>query len=85
MAETVYMLCALTSIACAWLLLRTWSRRRVRLLLWTGLCFIGLAANNVILFVDLVMVPETDFGPLRSVVALLALGVLLYGLVWESV
>jgi hypothetical protein len=84
MAETVYLLCALTSIVCAWLLLRTWKGKRVRLLLWAGLCFVGLAVNNVILFYDLVIVPETDLGPWRSVVALVAIGVLLYGLVWES-
>jgi hypothetical protein len=84
MAETVYLLCALTSVTCAWLLLRTWSRRRLRLLLWAGLCFVGLAINNIILFVDLVIVPGTDLDLWRSGVALMAMGLLLYGLVWES-
>lgn len=84
MAETVYLLCALTSVACAGLLLRTWSRRPVRLLLWAGLCFAGLALNNVLLFLDLVIVPGIDLGLWRSGAALVSLGLLLYGLVWES-
>jgi hypothetical protein len=84
MPETVYLLCALTSVACAWLLLRTWKRGRVRLLLWAGLCFAGLAANNVLLFVDQVIVPGTDLSPWRSGTALVAMGLLLYGLVWEA-
>ena len=55
MAETVYALCALTSLACAALLLRGYVRSRVRLLLWSGLCFAFLFLNNVLLFVDKVV------------------------------
>ena len=84
MAETVYLLCAITSVACAVLLLRGYGRTRHRLLLWSGLCFAGLAANNVILFVDVVVVPTTDLAIPRHATALLAMAVLLYGLVWES-
>jgi hypothetical protein len=89
-AEIVYALCALTSIASALLLLRGYARTRVRLLLWSGLCFVGLTLNNVLLFVDKVVVPETnavmgvEFGVWRSVCALVALVVLLMGLIWDS-
>lgn len=81
----VYALCALTSVACALLLLRNYKRRRTKLLLWSSIAFAGLALNNVLLFVDLVVVPSASLAVLRTVLALAAILVLLYGLVWESV
>lgn len=85
MAEAVYILCALTSAACAVLLLRGYSRSGMRLLLWSGLCFMCLALSNVLLFVDLVLVgPETDLSLLRSSIALVGVATLLYGLIWDS-
>ena len=84
MATLVYILCALTSAACAVLLVRGYLRNRVRLLLWVGLCFIGLALNNVLLFVDVRMVPAVDLSLWRSLPALAGLLVLIFGLVWET-
>ena len=84
MAELVYVLCAATSIACAVLLLRGYGRSRTRLLFWSGLCFAGLALNNVALFIDLVVIPSADLSLVRSGTALIAMLVLLFGLVWES-
>lgn len=84
MAEFVYVLCALTSMACAVLLVNGYRRSKTGLLFWSGLCFAGLALNNVLLFVDIVVVPSVDFGLLRSGIALAAMMVLLYGLVRES-
>ena len=84
MAEAVYVLCGVASITCAVLLLRGWVASRTRLLLWASLCFIGLALNNVLLFVDLVMVPSLDLALVRSALALAAMVTLLYGLVWDS-
>lgn len=85
MAETVYILCALTSIACAALLLRGYTRSRTRLLLWSSLCFVGLALNNVILFLDKVVFAKgPDLTLYRSLTALVALLVLVYGLIWDS-
>jgi phosphatidylserine synthase len=83
MAETVYLLCALTSLVCAALLLRAYDRTGTRLLFWSGLCFVGLAANNSLLVVDLLVVPDVDLRTWRLVPAVLGLGLLLYGLVWE--
>jgi hypothetical protein len=83
-AATVYVLCALTSAACAGLLWRGWLRGRVRLLLWSALCFAGLAVHNTILFVDKVVAPDVDLSTLRLSTALAALLVLLGGLIWES-
>jgi hypothetical protein len=84
MATLVYALCALTSLACAVLLLRGYLRSRARLLLWSGLCFAGLAANNVLLLIDKRVVPTMDLSLWRSLPALAGVAVLLYGLVWET-
>lgn len=83
MAEAVYLLGAATSLACALMLYRGYRRSRTRFLLWSSLCFVGLTLNNIILFVDLAMVPEIDFSLWRSGVALLSLSLLLYGLIWD--
>lgn len=84
MAETVYVLCALTSTACAVLLLRGFLRSRTHLLFWSSLCFVGLAINNVLLFVDLVVVLNVDLSVWRSAIALVAMTVLVFGFIWES-
>lgn len=84
MATLVYVLCALTSIACAGLLLRGYFATRARLLLWSGLCFAGLALNNILLVIDLRVVPTMDLSVWRSVPALVGVALLMYGLVWES-
>jgi hydrogenase/urease accessory protein HupE len=84
MPELVYVLCALTSVLCAGLLLRSYRANRTRLLLWSTLCFVGLAINNILLFVDIVLVPGVDLRFLRSGSALIALVLLTIGLVWES-
>lgn len=84
MAETVYVLCALTSIACAALLFRGYRANRTRLLLWSSICFGGLALNNIILFVDLVVVPDVDLSLLRGGVAVASIMTLIVGFVWES-
>ena len=84
MAEAVYLLCAATSILCAFLLFRKYLSSKSRLLFWSSLCFAGLALNNVLLFVDLVIVPDVDFTLWRAVLALGAMLVLIFGLVWET-
>lgn len=80
----VYALCALTSVACAVLLLRGYARSRVRLLLWSGICFIGLAINNIVLFVDVRLLPETDLSLIRSIPAVAGVLILVFGLIWET-
>ncbi|MGH2757530.1 MAG: DUF5985 family protein [Actinomycetota bacterium] len=84
MANLVYSLCALTSIACALLLIRGYVRTKLRLLLWSSLCFVGLVINNLLLVLDRIFVPDVDLHTLRLVTALVAVAVLVYGLVWES-
>jgi len=85
MASIVYLLCALTAIVCAWLLMQAYfARGRYRLLLWSGLCFVGLAANNLLLVIDKLVLPATDLSLWRTGVALAAMAVLLYGLVMDA-
>ena len=84
MAESVYVLCALTSLACAVLLLKGYRETRTRLLFWSSLCFAGLTINNVLLLVDLIVVPNIDLSLLRSSIAMASLMLLLFGLIWES-
>ena len=84
MAAMVYILGALTSLACAVLLLRGYSRGRKRLLLWSGLCFAGLALSNLLVFVDLSLLPAQDLYLWRLTTTGVAMALLLYGLIWES-
>ena len=83
MIQLVYVLCALTSIACAVLLLRGFLRTRVRLLLWSGLCFVGLALNNALLVLDENTL-MTDLSNWRTLPALAGVALLVYGLIWDS-
>jgi hypothetical protein len=84
MAEFVYTLCAVTSIVCAWLLFRGYRRQRTRLLFWSALCFSALALNNALLLFDLVFFPQIDLILLRTVTAFAAIGLMLYGLIWDQ-
>jgi hypothetical protein len=80
----VYALCALTSATCALLLVRSYRRNRLRLLFWSAFCFIALAVNSVLVFIDLIVVPETDLGVVRSLVSLTGLAGLLFALIWDT-
>jgi len=84
MAEAVYALCALTSTVCAILLVRSYRRTRIRLLFWSAFCFMALAINSVLVFIDLVVVPQTDLLLLRSLTAVVGLGGLLFALIWDT-
>lgn len=84
MAGIIYGLCALTAFICAWLLLQAYRRSRYRLLLWGGLCFCGLTLSNLLLVVDKALTPLDEFYTWRLLIALSAMLVLLYGLIWES-
>lgn len=84
MAEAVYLLCLLTSVLCTVLLFRSWRQSRTRLILWSGACFAGLALNNLLLFIDLVILPTTiNLSIPRGSIALLSVLVLLHGLIWD--
>lgn len=80
---TVYLLCFATSAACAWLLGRSYRQTGARLLLWSALCFVLLAANNFGVILDLLLIESIDFRLLRSLLLLGAVAVLLFGFVWD--
>ena len=84
MADVAYILCTLTSIGCAVLLLRGYKQSGSRLLFWSGLCFVGLALNNILLIVDVRLLPEVDLSNIRSLPALAGLLLLIFGLIWEK-
>lgn len=83
-AEFIYSLCALTSAACALLLYRGYRTSHTRLLFWSSVCFVGLAVNNLVLLADVVIAPTVElYLGLRTAIAALSVGALLYGLIWE--
>lgn len=83
MAEAIFILCTLTSLACAWLLLRSYRRTGYRLLFWSGLCFCAMTINNFLLLLDKLVLPDVDLLTWRLVSALAAVSLLLYGLITE--
>jgi hypothetical protein len=85
MGEAVYLLCALTSIGCAILLVRSYRRSRTSLLLWSSVCFVGLAVNNLLLFADLVLFKtQVDLALPRALTGFFSIAALLVGLVWSD-
>jgi hypothetical protein len=84
MAGGIYLLCSLTAFSCAVLLLRSFRRSGLRLLLWSGLCFVCLGLNNALVFADLVLLPDVDLFLSRNLAAAAGLCLLMYGLVWDS-
>ncbi len=84
MTPALYILTCLTTLLCAILLLRAFVKVRRRLLLWSGLCFAGLTVSNLLVVADLLLFPQTDLFTYRLASAALAMGLLLYGLIWES-
>lgn len=82
-ALVVYTLCLVTSGLCAVLLGRSYLRTRMRLLLWSTLCFVLLAANNLVVVVDLVVLPDADLRVFRHLLSLGAVSLLLVGFIWD--
>ena len=84
MAVIVYSLCTLAALLCTWLLLSAYRRSGSELLFWSGLAFGGLTVNNLLLGLDKIVFLQTDLSLPRNAVALAAMVVLLYGLIWKS-
>jgi hypothetical protein len=82
-APAVYLLCLASSAVCAWLLGRSYMRTQTRLLLWAAICFALLALNNLLVVLDLLVITSMDLWLVRSAASLVAVGVLLYGFIWE--
>lgn len=80
----VNILGTLTVALCAVLLLRAYLNVRQRLLLWSGLCFAGLTLSNLLIFVDLAVVPDVNLYSYRLGIAAASMLLLVYGLIFES-
>lgn len=85
MAESVYVLCMVMSSTCAFMLFRAYRINPSSLLLWSSACFGLLAVANGILFIDMMIYPNIDFGGslIRASIGALAGSLLLFGLIWE--
>lgn len=83
-ASAVYVLSTLVSAACTWLLARAYLRSNARLLFWSAICFGGFCLNNLMLFADVVLLPNVDLSVWRMVPALAGIAAMCYGLVTES-
>jgi hypothetical protein len=79
----VYRLCFVGSVLCAYLLVRAFLRSREKLLLWSAICFCLLAVNNLLVFLDIIILPDLNLTCWRSLTSLTAVSVLLYGFIWE--
>lgn len=84
MIKAIYMLCGLTSLGCAILLIRQYLRTRGQLLMLSSIFFLTQAVANIVLFFDLVVVPDIDLSPLRSLITITGLVFFLIGLIWEA-
>jgi len=83
-SEAVYVACAITSLLCAVLLLRGYLQERARMMLWASICFFALTLNNVLLFIDVIILPQVDLFVWRTIPAIAGICGLLYGLIWEA-
>ncbi|MBO9576637.1 MAG: hypothetical protein J7494_12945 [Sphingobium sp.] len=79
----VYLLSFLTSGLCGGLLARSYLHTKTRLLLWSALCFLFLALNNLAVIIDLLVLPQENFSLLRVVLSVIGVSLLLFGLVWN--
>jgi hypothetical protein len=84
MSIALDVLTLLTTALCAVLLLRAYQNVHKRLLLWSGLCFVGLAAANLLRIADLRIFLTVDLYTYRLGATAIAMGLLLWGLIWES-
>lgn len=84
MPGVVYLLSAGTGLACAFLLWRAWRQRGARLLFWSALCFCGLAIDNLLLYLDLILLPDVHMYNAPSIAGLVSVSLLLFGLIWDG-
>lgn len=82
-ATAVYSMCFLTGAACAGLLARSYKAAGNRFLLWSAVCFVLLALNNLVVIVDLLLLPEVGLRVVRQMLSLAAVGILLFGFIWD--
>lgn len=82
--KIVYLFCAIVTIGCAVLLLRSYRRTRAKLVFWGAVFFICFAVSNVLLFFDLGVLPSVDLSPYRDGITLAGLIAMIFGLIKEG-
>lgn len=83
LAAAVYLLCFLASTGCAGILMRGFIRSHRRLLFWSALSFALLAANNLFVVVDVLVLTEGAFQLPRLALSLGAVLVIIYGFLFD--
>jgi Family of unknown function (DUF5985) len=83
--HVLYLLCFFTSLSCCLLLIRSYRRNRSKVLLWTAACFVLLAVDNLLVVLDLIVLPTVDLSFPRLLATLFAVSTLLVGFIWEFV
>jgi hypothetical protein len=53
-------------------------------LLWSALCFVCLAINNLLVVIDMLFLADVDLSVPRQLAAISGVGLLLYGFIWET-
>ena len=81
MPEVTYVICTLTSLASALLMMRAIRGPGGRLLFWGAVFFLGMAVNNIALFAN--AMTEADYSVVPNIIMLASVAALLYGLVWD--
>lgn len=84
MAGLIYLLCAATALICSAMLWRNYRTNRMQLLFWSCLCFLGLAAESGMLYLDVIAFPRADLSIPRDVLGVIALSLLTYALIWDA-
>ncbi|MGH6779479.1 MAG: DUF5985 family protein [Bradyrhizobium sp.] len=83
MSSVIYGLCTLTAALCAVMLLEAYRAQKYRFLLWSGLCFVGLTVNNLLLMFDMIVFIHLNLSLWRVCAGLISMTILLYGLIWD--
>jgi Family of unknown function (DUF5985) len=83
--DVLYLLCFFTSLSCCLLLIRSYQRNRSKVLLWTAACFVLLAVDNLLVVLDLIVLPTVDLSFSRLLATFFAVSTLLVGFIWEFV
>lgn len=80
----IYILCAVTCLGCAALLLRGNVRKRDGLRFWTALCFVAMAVNHVLLYLNFIVLPDVELLFVARIAMLIGVVLLNFGLIWHS-
>jgi len=84
-AIALYVFTILVTLFCAVLLLRAWIRVRRGLLLWSGLCFVGLTLDSILVLADMILFPSLDLYHWRLASVAVSVSLLVFGMIWERI